>query len=126
MDIFRTELKKVKKLGAAKSGTHHWWHQRLTAIILSIFAIWLVLFIKNTINQDLTSFIVFMQKPYNIAPIAIITITAFYHGMLGMQVIIEDYVACEMTRLTIIVITKIFSLVTVACFLTALFYMMIF
>ena len=125
MDILRTNLKKAKKLGSAKSGVHHWWQQRFTAIILSIFAIWLILFVKSVARQDLSGFITIMHKPQNIAAMAIIIVSSFYHATLGMQVIIEDYISCEMMRLVMIVLTKIFSIVTVVSSLTALFYMMI-
>ena len=30
----QTPLAKVRGLGSAKSGLHHWWHQRLTAIAM--------------------------------------------------------------------------------------------
>ena len=66
-------------------------NQRLTAIKMVFFTIWLLMFIKCSSNQDLSPFITIIQKPYNIVPLGIIVAIALYHGMLGMQVIIEDY-----------------------------------
>ena len=39
---FRTPLARVRGLGSAKSGTHHWWMQRLSAIALVPLSLWFV------------------------------------------------------------------------------------
>jgi len=120
----RSDLAKAKGLGAAKSGTHHWWHQRLTAIILVGFTIWGVFFVKCCFSQDLSHFIICIQKPYNIVPIGILVITSYYHAMLGMRVILEDYISCSYIRNTLSISLQIFCLITATSFVVALFYMM--
>ena len=41
MGDLRTPLARVKGLGSAKDGTHHFWHQRLTALLLVPLALWI-------------------------------------------------------------------------------------
>ncbi|MDO9240178.1 MAG: succinate dehydrogenase, hydrophobic membrane anchor protein, partial [Methylicorpusculum sp.] len=47
---FRTPLSKVKGLGSAKSGTSHWWLQRVTAVALVPLSYWLVILLDMTLN----------------------------------------------------------------------------
>lgn len=123
---FRTDLAKVKGLGSAKSGAHHWWHQRLTAMILTAMSLWVIYFIKTAVlSEDQTSLIKYIQKPYNIIFSSVFVITTFYHSMLGLRVVIEDYISCTTTRTFLIVFTQIFCISTVATFEVALFSLMI-
>lgn len=124
MQNLRTNLSVVKGLGSAKTGVHHWWHQRLTAIILAMLTIWLLVFIKSTFNKDLSTLITIIQKPYNIVPLGLIVVTALYHSMLGMKIIIEDYISCIALRFTMIILLQIFCIVTAIAFIVTVFYTM--
>ena len=117
---FRAELARAKGYGAAKGGAHHWWHQRLTSIIMTPLFLWLLFFIKSNTDQELTTVISNIHKPYNIVPMLLLITTAFYHGVLGMRVIIEDYIPNIAIRSTLIVIVQLFSLVTVVSIIVAL------
>lgn len=121
----RTEIAKAKGLGASGSGSHHWLAQRFTAAVLVLLTIGLVFFIKCAVRHDLSTFITIMQKPYNIVLIGLLAITALYHAMLGMQVVIEDYISCSLYRNILIISLKIFCLITGVSFIVALFYTMI-
>ena len=102
----RTPLAKVRGLGSAKSGVHHWWHQRLTAIAmvpLVLSAIYLVFRIAGS-NYDQA--ISLLQNPFYAAILLLLIITGFWHCMLGIQVVIEDYVGSEWGRITSIMIVK--------------------
>ncbi len=102
----RTPLAKVRGLGSAKSGVHHWWHQRLTAIAmvpLVLSAIYLVFRIAGS-NYDQA--ISLLQNPFYAAILLLLIITGFWHCMLGIQVVIEDYVGSEWGRITSILIVK--------------------
>ncbi len=121
---FRTALKTAKGLGAAKSGSAHWWHQRLTAIIMVLLSVWLLLFIKFSANQSLSNFINMLQKPYNIAPLIALIIVTFYHSALGIRVIIEDYISSIGVRFILIIAMQFFCLVTVICLIVSLLYTM--
>lgn len=121
----RTELAKAKGIGLAKSGSSHWLHQRITAVILAICSIWLIFFIKYATREGFTHFVSTLQRPYNIVPLGILLITAFYHSMLGMRVVIEDYISCIKLRTGLIILLKIFCIITIAFLVVALFYVIV-
>lgn len=121
----RTDLANVKGLGSAKSGTNHWWHQRLTALFMIPLTIWLIFFINSASKLDLDSLATIMKKPYNTIPIIMLFVVALYHSMLGMQVVIEDYINCNSLRVFLIVLLQMFCVITLVSLVVALFYMMI-
>lgn len=116
----RTNLAKAKGIGSAKNGFHHWWYQRLTSIMMTPLLLWMLYFIKNNTNQDLSNIISNIHKPYNIIPILILIVLAFYHGMLGIRVIIEDYFPNVKIRSTLIILTQLFSIITVVTVIVAI------
>jgi succinate dehydrogenase / fumarate reductase, membrane anchor subunit len=123
-DKFRSELSKAKGLGSASSGSHHWWHQRLTALMLALMAAWLFCFTWSVANQELSGVLNILQKPYNIIMLSLFILVSFYHASLGMQVIIEDYITCRALRLVLLLCIQLFSILTVISFLVAVLYIM--
>ena len=95
MATMRTPLKTVRKLGSAKEGTDHFWHQRVTSvasIILLPFAIWVVL---SLIGADYETVRRMLGNPIVAILMLLFVVTNLVHMRLGMQVIIEDYVHGE-------------------------------
>ncbi len=119
---FRSDLAKAKGEGSAKTGATHWLYQRITAIILVMCSVWLVFFLKYIGSRGSTEFIASIQKPYNLVPFGILVVASFYHAMLGMRVIIEDYISCIKLRTTLIILLQLFCITTIATFIVALFY----
>jgi succinate dehydrogenase / fumarate reductase membrane anchor subunit len=124
-NTLRNDLAKAKGAGSAKTGSTHWLYQRITAIMLVACSVWLVFFIKYISGKSGAEFVTIIQKPYNIVPISILVVTSFYHAMLGMRVIIEDYTSCIKLRTVLIILLQIFCIITIATFIVALFYTMI-
>ena len=91
----KTPLGQVRGLGSAKSGTHHWWMQRVTAIALIPLAIWFVASIIGLIGADRTIVLAWLHLPLVAVLMTLLLGVGFYHMKLGLQVIIEDYVHCE-------------------------------
>lgn len=121
----RTPLVKAKGLGAAKTGSQHWWHQRLTAIIMLPLTIWLVVFIKCNRDKDVDSFLAILQKPYYAIAIGLFAVVAIYHSLLGMRVIIEDYISCSFIRNSLNILLQIFCMVTIISLVVALLQMIL-
>lgn len=116
----RTNIAKAKGLGSSKSGYHHWWHQRLTAIILVIFSLWGLYFIATIADKDFMTILEIVQKPFNIVPLIILSILVFYHSMLGIKVVIEDYIQCLTMRNSLIILLQIFTLITIFALIVSL------
>ena len=102
----RTPLAKVRGLGSAKSGVHHWWHQRLTAIALVPLVLSAIYMVFRIAGSDYNQAISLLQNPFYAAILLLLIITGFWHCMLGIQVVIEDYVGSEWGRITSILIVK--------------------
>ncbi|MES2215128.1 MAG: succinate dehydrogenase, hydrophobic membrane anchor protein [Pseudomonadota bacterium] len=120
----RSPLAKAKNLGASGGGTHHWWHQRLTSVIMLILLPWLFYVIHSISGKETSAVLENLHEPYNIIPIMLFLITAFYHAGLGMRVVIEDYIPNLCVRYTLIVIIQIFTIVTILSAVLALLSLM--
>ena len=102
----RTPLAKVRGLGSAKSGVRHWWHQRLTAIAMVPLVLSAIYLVFRIAGSNYNQAISLLQNPFYAAILLLLIITGFWHCMLGIQVVIEDYVGSEWGRITSIMIVK--------------------
>jgi succinate dehydrogenase / fumarate reductase membrane anchor subunit len=89
---FRTPLKNVRGLGAAKTGTEHFVLQRLTATALVALGIWFVLFVLSLLGADYVAATAAIAKPWNAVLLVGFLVAMFWHAQIGLQVILEDYV----------------------------------
>ena len=121
---YRSDLSKAKNLGSAGSGSGHWWHQRFTAILLALLTGWVFCFSWEISHSELSGIIEVFKKPYHIVMVTLFVLAGFYHAAIGMQVVIEDYVHCRAIRLSLLLITQIFSIVTAVSFILAVLYVM--
>jgi succinate dehydrogenase / fumarate reductase membrane anchor subunit len=91
----RTPLGRVRGLGSAKDGTHHWWMQRVTAIALIPLRLIFVAMLPMFAAAGYEGFVTMMRDPLVATLMALIVIAGIYHMKLGVQVVIEDYVHHE-------------------------------
>ncbi len=87
----RTPLAHARGLGSAKSGTGHWWAQRLTAVALIPLIIWFVISLVIMTGSDHDTAIAWIGNPLTAILLVLLIATGFYHMQLGLQVVIEDY-----------------------------------
>ena len=99
----RTPLSKVKGLGAAKEGASHWWNLRLTAIALIPLALWFSFSIALIAVADYATLIAWIGSPFSTVMMILIIIVGFYHGYLGLEEIIVDYVAHEAWKIGMLI-----------------------
>jgi succinate dehydrogenase / fumarate reductase membrane anchor subunit len=92
---YRSPLANVKGLGSAKTGTSHWWMQRVTAVALIPLSYWLIIFLHLSLNAPFEETLTWLEAPLNTVCIIAWILAVFYHAALGLQVVIEDYVAAE-------------------------------
>lgn len=110
----RSPLARVRGLGSAKDGTGHWWAQRLTALALIPLGLWFCLAVISMTGADYAAVAAWAGSPLNAGLLILLLAATFYHASLGLQVIIEDYVHHEMTKLLLVLAVK------AACVLLAL------
>ena len=87
-----TDLGRVRGLGSAKDGAHHWWLQRVTAIANLVLMLWFVFSLVRLPSLDYASVTLWLRQPVAAVPMLLLIVTVFWHLRLGMQVLIEDYV----------------------------------
>ena len=87
-----TSIGRVRGLGSAKSGTHHWLLQRFTAIGNLLLVLWLAGSILMLSDLTYASVVEWLAKPVPATAMALLIVSTFWHARLGMQVMLEDYV----------------------------------
>jgi len=92
---YQSPLAKVRGLGSAKSGTSHWWMQRVTAVALIPLSFRLITFLDLCLNAPYQETVDWLSSSFNAVCIMSWIMAVFYHSALGLQVVIEDYVAAE-------------------------------
>lgn len=117
MTGYRTEIGRVRGLGSAKAGTHHWWHQRLTAGTNFALMAWFVFSLARLPAYGHADVTRWLASPWAALPMALLVLSVFYHFRLGLQVVIEDY-EHDARRVAAMVLLNIF---TVGAGATAIF-----
>jgi succinate dehydrogenase / fumarate reductase membrane anchor subunit len=92
---FQTPLARVRALGSAKSGTGHFWHQRLTAVANVPLVTAFVLILVSLLGRSHAAVVQILGSPLVAIVMLLFIGSITYHMKLGMQVIIEDYVHDE-------------------------------
>ena len=113
-DDFRNPLQRARGLGSGKTGTGHFWWQRVTAIFLVPLVAWLLGLLVSFVGADLATVQLAIARPWNAIALSLFAILLFWHAKLGIQVVIEDYVHARGVEIALQLI------VTLACALGAL------
>ena len=96
----QTPLKRVRGLGSAKSGTHHFIVQRITAVALIPLGLWIIWLALALMHADYAHARALVHQPVNALLLTAFVIAAFWHAQLGLQVVVEDYVHTRWLEVT--------------------------
>lgn len=110
----RSPLGRVMGLGSAKEGVAHWWAQRLTAVALIPLLLWFVIALIGLTGAPRDVVLAWLHRPLPAIATVLLLIAAFYHMALGVQVVIEDYVHTEWSKIALLVLNKFVAFVLVA------------
>ena len=102
----RSDLARVRGLGSAKEGIAHWWAQRLTAAALIPLTVWFVASLVSLAGASHAAVVDWVASPLPALLLVLLIVATFHHAQLGLQVVIEDYVHGEGTRLALILLIK--------------------
>lgn len=115
-----TGLKRVRGLGSARAGVQHWWHQRLTAAGNLVLLLWFGASLVLLPDLGFASVTAWAAQPLVAIPLALLTLSTVWHMRLGVQVMIEDYVHAEGSRLLALLLLNFFAVVVAAVALFAI------
>lgn len=99
----RTPLKVARGNGSSHSGVHHWWVQRVTAIALIPLSIWFLFVLAGLVGSaaGYSGVLAAIGQPVHAVLLILLSVLIFWHGALGLQVIIEDYVHTRWLEVTL-------------------------
>ena len=118
-----TELGRVRGLGSAKEGAHHWWRQRVTAASNLFLLVWFMISLTRLSGFDYDSVHAWVGSAWVAVPLILLVISTCWHARLGLQVLIEDYAENDSRVvgvilieffLAVIAVTAIFSILRAA------------
>jgi succinate dehydrogenase / fumarate reductase, membrane anchor subunit len=107
----RSPLGRALGLGSAKEGVGHWWALRITSIALVPLTIWFVVAVVQLAGAERGAFIAWFKHPVQAVAWVLLLVATLYHSALGLQVVIEDYVANETLRLGSIITMRLASII---------------
>lgn len=87
-----TSIGRVRGLGAAHHGAHHWLVQRFTAIGNLVLMSWLIVSLALLGDYGYASVVKWLSQPVSATAMILLVFSLFWHARLGLQVLIEDYV----------------------------------
>ena len=87
-----TSIGKVRGLGSAHHGAHHWLIARTTAISNLLLMTWFIVSLAMLSDYSYAGVTGWLSQPLAAVPMILLIFSLFYHARLGLQVVIEDYV----------------------------------
>ncbi len=106
INSLRTPLGRVRGLGSAKTGTHHWWMQRVTSVALLPLFLWFVYACFALAGASYAETKAFVGSPVNAVLFLVLIGFLFHHMASGLQVVVEDYVRPDIRRMTVVLVIK--------------------
>ncbi|MEM7072155.1 MAG: succinate dehydrogenase, hydrophobic membrane anchor protein [Pseudomonadota bacterium] len=104
---YQSAIARVRGKGSARSGTMHWWWQRLTAIALIPLGLWVMIQAFRIAGASYSELMLWFSSSVNAILLGAFLIAGFYHAMLGLQVVLEDYVHTPWVKLVSLIAVKL-------------------
>jgi succinate dehydrogenase / fumarate reductase membrane anchor subunit len=104
--VRRSQLGRVRGLGAAHEGVSHWWQERVSALALIPLTLWFVASVLSLLGADQPIVALWIANPINAVLLLALIALTFHHAALGLQVVYEDYIDSAGPRAAAILLTK--------------------
>ncbi len=109
-----TPLKRVRGLGSAHEGPSHFMRQRITAVVNFLLAPFAVGLIAALAGADLGTVKATLAHPAVAIALIVLIVSTAVHMRIGMQVVIEDYVHAEGSKMLLLLANTFFALAVAA------------
>jgi succinate dehydrogenase / fumarate reductase membrane anchor subunit len=106
----RTPLGRVRGLGSARSGTTHFWQQRLTSVSGLVLTVAFLFIVGSLIGRNHAAVVQILGSPVIAITMLLFILNSVYHMWLGMQVVIEDYVHDDVPKLITLMANTFFCI----------------
>lgn len=104
-----TAIGRVRGLGSAKEGAHHWWLQRVTAGTNILLMLWFFISIARLPGYGHADVLQWLATPWTAVPLILLVVSVFWHFRLGLQVVIEDY-QHDASRVAALLLLNVFTI----------------
>ncbi len=115
-------LNPIRILMSSSEPVHHWWAQRLTAIALVPLSLWFIYSLTTMYVANYDTVILWLNNLKNSLLMLFFILILYYHAVLGLQVVIEDYVESDWQKKALLLIVKITSSVAALSTAIAIFF----
>ncbi|MDZ4790379.1 MAG: succinate dehydrogenase, hydrophobic membrane anchor protein [Hyphomicrobiales bacterium] len=106
----RTPLARARGLGSAKGGTDHFWAMRVSSMASLLLMFFFFYAVFKLIGADYAGVKAFFASPIHATLSALFVAVNAHHMMIGMQVIIEDYIHKDPSRQLLLMSNQFFSI----------------
>ena len=117
----RTPLGRVRNHGSSHSGTTDFWRQRLTAVAMILLIVPVVAIVLMMQGRNHAAALQILGSPLVAIVLLLFIAASVWHMKIGMQVILEDYVHNEKTKLVAIMANNFFCVVVALASVYAIF-----
>lgn len=104
-----TNIGRVRGLGSAQEGAHHWIVQRVTAVANMLLVLWLIFSLLRLPNYQHDLMVEWLSSPLVAVPMMLLLVSVFWHLRLGLQVLIEDYIPDHGMKFGLITLLNFFA-----------------
>lgn len=106
IEVMRSQLGRVRGTGSARSGVHHWYAERVTAIALIPLTLWFIYAVLHLVGAPQPAVAGWVARPWNTVLLLALIAATFHHMQLGLQVVYEDYIDAKWFMNVLILATK--------------------
>ena len=105
----------IRILFSSSEPVRHWWAQRLTAVALIPLSLWFIYSLTTMLTANYDTLVLWLSNLKNSLLMLFFILILYYHALLGLQVVIEDYVESDRQKKALLLFIKTIIYLSVLC-----------